>query len=179
MTIFASLTLPFFDWNWWQLFSTFLIVDWGIILLIKYFEPLGWKRAYWRSALYGDIFLPIGIASAVIVTQRAQLADTWYVSNWWQLMVFAAGLLIVVSIELYLLHPKHGHYSLRQMVAPSKLWHALIFPFMFYCSVITIIPLFTTRAPLWAFGLSLLGYGLWLAMFVTDLLWPPDFNRTH
>ncbi len=171
--------IPLFDLNWWQLFAIFLIADWGIILAIKYFEPLGWKRAYWRSSIYGDIFLPIGIASAMIVTQQADLDDAWYATDWWNWLVFSMGWLIILGIELYLVHPKNGHYSLKQLATPSRIWHTLIFPFMFYFSVITIIPLFTTREPLWAFALALIGYGGWLSMYVLDLIRPPDFTRTH
>lgn len=171
--------IPVLDWNWWQLFLLFLVADWGIILAIKFFEPLGWKRAYWRSSLYGDVLLPAGIASAIVVTQHAELNGQWYASQWWNWVVFGAGWLIILAIEIYLVHPRNGHYNWRQIVSPSKLWHTIIFPFMFYFSVITIIPLFMSREPAWAFVLALVGYGGWLAMYLSDLIWPPDFSRTH
>ena len=171
--------LPIFDWNWWQIFLTALVADWGIILVIKYFEPLGWKRAFWRSSLYGDIFLPIGIASAAVVAQGADLAGQWYAGRWFNWLVFATGWLIIIAIEIYLVHPKNGHYQWKQIVAPSKLWHSFIFPFMFYASLITLIPLFTHHRPWPMFVLALLGYGVWFSLYITDLVKPPDFSKTH
>jgi len=140
---------------------------------------MGWKRTYWRSGLYGDVFLLVGIASGIIVTQHARLNDMWFASRWYNWLVFAVGWVVILVIEAYLVHPKNGHYSWSQIIKPSRLWHTLIFPFMFYFSVVTLIPLFTTHSPLWAFILAICGYGLWLVMYLWDLCSPPDFSKTH
>jgi hypothetical protein len=171
--------LPVFNWGWWVIFLFTLLIDWGVVLLIKRFEPLGWKRAYWWSGLYGDIFLPLGIASSAVVLRSFKPYDMWFTSRWWNWLVLMLGILIIFLVEIVFLFKKTQVYTKKQELMPSKLWHTILFPVMFYLSVITIIPLFSAHTPLWAFILALAGYGGWIFTVFHDIVHPPDFHKTH
>ncbi|HXY18236.1 MAG TPA: hypothetical protein VEH48_02355 [Candidatus Nitrosopolaris sp.] len=170
--------VPVFDWSWWQIFLLTFFIDWLAIHIILYLEPLGIgkpfgksKRQHFRSNTYGDIFLPIAVASSIVVARGLNVQDVWYTSRWWNIAVVVFGYMLVIALDV------QSDFTLRQSLTASKLWHTLIaFPIMFYLGVITLIPLISVHKPLWAFILAIFGYLGWLFFVIWDFRKPPDFR---
>ncbi len=174
--------VPAFKWHWWQIWLFAFVINWVIIqIVLKGLEPRKWgpplgksDRVYWWSALYGDLFLPIGIASSIVTLRTFPAHETWYTSFWWNWTVFIGGFVIITLLDA------QAKYTRRQLLMPSRLWHAYIaFPICFYLSLMTIIPMLVTHKPVWAVVLALFGYDVWGFTWVHDVFWPPDASRTH
>lgn len=173
--------LPIFNWNWWQIFVVTFFVVWVLGRVIKGLEPLGWEsplkkggRAIWWSGFYGDIFLPIGVASSSVTLRYLHAGSTWYTSVWWNWLGLILGYGIIITLELT------SKYTTKQLLTFSKLWHTfLAFPLMFYMVFMTAIPLFVVHKPSWAFVLAFIAYGIWGFTYIHDLVRPPDFTKTH
>jgi tellurite resistance protein TehA-like permease len=166
--------IPIFGWSWWQIFLLTLIADWGIFHILNRLDPPRRKTTHWWTNVYGDVFLPIGIASAAVILRDFNHSRGWYASLWWNWLVLGAGVLVIFLVEFVLVYKVQSRKSAHQELAPSNLWHAAIFVPMFYLSVITLIPAAMTRTPEWAFSLAVVGYGGWLASLVHDTIWPPE-----
>lgn len=182
--------LPIFDWSWWQVFAFCLLVNWGAILVIMRLERLGWgylpgtririgrgMRQFFPSFIYGDLFLPIGIASSAVILRHFDSPDAWYASRWWNWLVLAAGIAISLLFEVLAVGGKR--FTLKQEFAPSKIWHTLVFALLFYLAVMTVIPLFVTHEPTWAFVLALAGYAGWAIAVYLDGKIGPDIRYAH
>ncbi len=174
--------LPIFNWSWWQVFLFTFVINWLLIhVVIKSFEPLGlgWplgkgKRTYWRSALYGDIFLPFGLASSIVVLRNFNSGGAWYTSPWWNWLVIISGFFIIFFLDF------RAGYTKKQYLMPSKLWHMLaVFPTFFYIGTMTLIPLFISHKPIWAFLLTIASYTAWFITVVMDFKNPPNVSLTH
>jgi hypothetical protein len=169
--------LPVFNWSWWQVFIFVFITDWVIMRILKYIEPSEYKSPTWASAKYGDLFLPIGIASSIVVLRGFHNANAWYASIWWNWTVLVMGILINFSLRTVILYKILHKHNRKQHLAPSKWWHSFIFAVLFYLVVMSLIPLFVIHAPRWAFTLALFGYGIWIATFMYDVAHPSGFVR--
>jgi hypothetical protein len=163
--------IPIFNLSFGKIYLITLIIDWGVILLLRYIEPQGLHRAWWWSNIYGDIFLPLGIASSSIVLKHYSYNHSWYSSRAWNWIVLIFGIGLIVFIEGLLLARKK--YKPSDLKAYSKIWHSIIFPVMFYLSVITLIPLLVTRKPSIAFAGATAGYTIWLVCVIRDWLVSP------
>jgi hypothetical protein len=166
--------LPVFNWSWWQVLLVTLIGDWGIFHILKWLDPPHRKSMHWWTNVYGDIFLPVGIASSVIVLRNFDKASSWYASRWWNWLVLIAGAVVVFLIEFVIVYKIQGRKTKHQELSASNLWHTAIFIPMFYLGVVTLIPVLVTHSPAWAFGLAIVGYGGWFLMLVHDNIWPPE-----
>jgi len=172
--------VPVFDWSWWQIALFVFAIDWLAIKIIFYFEPLGLgkplgkgKRQYWRTHLYGDLVLPVGVASCVIIAQGMPSRDAWYTSTWWNVVVALLGFVMIAGLERW-----SGHTQ-RQLVMPSQLWHTFIaFPLLFYITAMTIPAFFAVGKPMWAVVLAVSCYSFLGAMQVWDMLDPPNIRLT-
>ncbi|MDB5160847.1 MAG: hypothetical protein JWO96_227 [Candidatus Saccharibacteria bacterium] len=173
--------VPVFNWSWWEVFLFTFVLGWVAIRIIKALEPLGWEkplkrggREIWRSGFYGDLFLPIGIASSIATLRNLAVNNQWYTGVWWNWTVFVLGFVVIIVLEY------SGNYTRKQLRTPSKLWHTFIaFPIMFYLGLMSIIPLAIIHKPGWAVVLAIFGYGLWLLTYIHDIIWPPDHSKTH
>ena len=173
--------VPMFNWSWWQVFLFTFVLGWVAIRVIKGLEPLGWERPLkkdgreiWWSGFYGDLFLPIGIASSIVSLRNLGNISSWYTSVWWNWLVIVLGFVVIIALE------SSGNYTKKQLRMPSKLWHTFVaFPIMFYLGLMSVIPLVVIHQPSWAVILAITGYGLWLLTYVHDIVWPPDFTKTH
>lgn len=145
-----------------------------MIHILKRLDPPHRKTAHWWTNVYGDIFLPLGIASSAVVLRNFQNTHSWYASRWWNWLVLAAGVLAIFIIEFVIVFKVQGRKNKHQELSLSNLWHATVFIPMFYLSVVTLVPLFTTRRPEWAFTLAVIGYGGWFLTLVHDNIWPPE-----
>ncbi len=172
--------LPMFDWNWWQLLLFAFAIDWFALMVIAYFEPLGigkpfgkGKRQHWKTQVYGDLFLPLGVASSIVVAQGMHATSAWYTSIWWNIAVIALGFAIVVIMQA-----RSGH-TRQQATSLFQLWHTYVaFPILFYLAAITVVPMFIVHSPILIFCAALLGYTGWEAMIVWDTIRPPDITLT-
>ena len=173
--------IPIFDWSWWQVFILTFTVCWLVGRIIKGLEPLGWEaplkkggRPIWWSGFYGDIFLPVGVTASIVTVKYMDSVDSWYTKMWWNWLGLFLGFFIIIFLET------RGHYSKKQLLMPSKLWHTFVaFPFMFYLSFVSIIPLLITRKPSQAIVFAILGYGAWAFTYMHDVKHPPDYTKTH
>lgn len=164
-----------FNLSWGKIYLIALCIDWLMMLLLRYVEPQGFKRPWWWSNIYGDIFLPLAIASSSTVLRQFTYKQTWYTSRAWNWIILLFGIILIIGIESLLL--TRSKYKPRDLRAYSKIWHSLIFPVMFYLSVITLIPLIITRKPTTAFMGALIGYLIWLACVIRDwIVIPTDFS---
>lgn len=146
-----------------------------MVLFLRLFEQQRWKREWWWSSLYGDIFLPLGIASSTVVLRQYTYQHAWYTSRAWNWWVLIVGIICIGLLETYLL--LHKQYKIEDLRAYSKIWHTCIFPIMFYLSVPTLIPLFLTRRPTWAYSSALIGYAIWFGLVVRDwIVIPSDYR---
>ena len=172
--------LPIFNWSWWQILLFAFAIDWLALMVIAYFSPLGigkplgkGKRKHWKTQVYGDLFLPLGVASSVVVAQGMSTHQSWYTSSWWNIAAVTLGFAIVITMQL-----RSGHTS-KQASSLFQLWHTYVaFPILFYLGAMTIVPMFIVHQPIWAFALALIGYTGWEAMIVWDTLRPPDISLT-
>lgn len=173
--------LPIFNWNWWQILLVTFFICWVIGRIIKGLEPLGWEkplkkdgRDIWWSGFYGDIFLPIGVTSSIVTVRYLSNTQTWYTSVWWNWLGLILGFAVIIFLET------RGNYTKKQLLTLSKLWHTFVsFPFMFYLTFMTVIPLIVAHQPIQAVIFAIIGYGVWIFTFVHDLVHPPDFTKTH
>jgi hypothetical protein len=166
--------VPVFNWSWWQIFMVTLILDWGIFHILKWLDPPRRKSVHWWTNVYGDIFLPIGIASSTVILRNFSHAESWYSSRLWNWVVLILGAFTVFLVEFVVVFKLQRRKTRHQELSPSNLWHALIFVPMFYVSVIPLIPMFVTHHPGWAFFLAIIGYGGWLLTLIHDNIWPPE-----
>jgi hypothetical protein len=166
--------LPVFNWSWWQIFFVTLIADWGIIHLLKWLDPPHRKSPHWWTNVYGDVFLPIGIASSAVVIRNLPASNSWYASRIWNWAVLAAAIIAIILIEFVVVFKVQKRKTIHQTTSLSNIWHALVFIPMFYLSVITLVPIFMSRTPTWAFALALAGYLGWLLALIHDNIWPPE-----
>lgn len=172
--------VPIFNWGWWQVVLFAFAIDWLAIKVIMYFEPLGLgkplgtgKRQYWRTHLYGDLALPFGVASCIVVAQGLPNHEAWYTSKLWNIVVVLLGFAMIAGLEIWSKH------TLRQLLMPSQLWHTFIaFPLLFYLTAMTLPAFFTIHAPLWAVVLAIVSFGFLAAMQIWDVIDPPDIKLT-
>ena len=172
--------VPVFDWSWWQIVLFAFAIDWLAIKILFYFEPLGLgkplgkgKRQYWRTHLYGDLVLPFGVASAILVARDLPNQHAWYTSTWWNVTVLLVGFAWIAGLEIWSKH------TLRQLLMPSQLWHTCIaFPLLFYLAGMTIPAFFVVHEPLWAVAVAVGSFTFLGAMQVWDMLDPPDIKLT-
>lgn len=173
--------LPIFNWTWWQVFLFTLVFGWLVIRLIKGLEPLGWERPFkkggreiWWSGFYGDIFLPVGIASAIVTLRNFDGRHAFYTSVWWHILGILFGYLIILVLEL------KNKDARKRLLVPSKFYHTFIsFPFLFYLVFVTTIPMFVSHKPTWALALAFFGYGVWDFTYLHDVVRPPNPTKTH
>jgi magnesium-transporting ATPase (P-type) len=166
--------IPVFNWSWWQIFLVTLVADWGIIHLLKWLDPPHRKTPHWWTNVYGDIFLPIGIASSAVVIRDLPDSNAWYVSRTWNWIVVVAAIISIIFIEFVIVFKVKNVKTIHQATSVSNIWHAIAFIPMFYLSVMTLAPLFVTRTPTWAFVLALVGYTGWFLTLIHDNIWPPE-----
>jgi len=172
--------LPIFNWNWWQLLLFALVIDWLVMMIIAYFSPLGigkpfgkGKRQHWKTQLYGDLFLPLGVASSVVVAQGMHATSAWYTSVWWNISIIVLGFAVVIAMEI------RGGHTRKQAMSLFQLWHTCVaFPILFYLGAMTIVPMFMVHEPILIFCLALVGYTGWEAMVVWDTIKPRDIELT-
>jgi hypothetical protein len=169
--------LIIFNWSWWQVFLFVLVADWATIRLLRYLEPAAAKRPDWLSGKYGDLFLPFGIASSVVVLQGFHDSGAWFAQPWWNWAVLITGIVVNISLDVVILHRALKKYTLKQELAPSNIWHSLIFIVLFYMVGMTIVPLFSVHSPAWALLLAFFGYGGWGVTLLYDLAHPSGFVR--
>jgi len=172
--------VPIFNWSWWQIVVFVFAVDWLAIKIIMYFEPLGLgkplgkgKRLYWRTHLYGDLILPFGIASSILVARGLPNENAWYTSTLWNLTVVLLGFAWIAALEYWSKH------TFRQLMMPSQLWHTFIaFPLLFYLAGMTVPAFFVVHAPLWAVLAAIASYSFLSVMQLWDMLDPPNIRLT-
>jgi len=174
-------SLAIFNWNWWQVFLFTFTLAWIIGRVIKGLEPMGWERPlkkggreiYW-SGFYGDIFLPMAIASSIVILKNFDGRETWYTSTWWHWLGLLLGFVIILFLEL------RNEKTRERLFKPSKLYHTfIVFPIMFYLVFVTTIPMFVSHKPTWAFVMAFICYGIWDLTYMHDVLHPPDPTKTH
>lgn len=127
--------------------------------------------------MYGDIFLPIGIASSIVVVRQFEHSNAWYVSNLVNWSILVLGLAIIIFLEFGMEYKIKHKKNKFQVTSPSAIWHAIVFVPLFYLAVISLIPIFVTHKPTWAFILALLGYVAWLTALLHDIKWHPADNH--
>jgi hypothetical protein len=182
--------VPVFDWSWWQIYLFALAIDWGAILVIMRFERLGWgllpgtsirigpgNRQFFPSFIYGDLFLPLGIASSAVALRHFNSPEAWYASRWFNWLVLGAGVVISLIFEILAIGGKR--FTWKQELAPSKVWHTIAFVLLFYLAVMTVIPLLVTRDPAWAAILAFVGYLGWAICVYLDGKIGPDIRYAH
>lgn len=170
--------IPIFNWGWWQVFAFVFITDWVIIRLLKRYEPASLKRPdRWLSAKYGDLILPFGIASSVFILHGFHNSRVWYATRGWNWVVLITGIAVNLTLDLAILNRTLHKYTNRQELAPSHLWHSLIFFILFYIAGMSILPILSLHTPLWAVFLAMFGYGGWLVTLLYDLTHPSGFVR--
>ena len=173
-------TMHFFmaQWHWWQLFAFTFGLDWVLALIIQRVQPAKFWRPTWKTAIIGDIFLPIGVASSVVAAQAYHNPHVWFMSLWWNWLVLIAGTIITFVEEFIILHKILGKYTLTQELAPSNIWHTLAFIVLFYMTFVSVIPAFLVHSPAWTLLLMCFGYGGWLATLIYDFAHPAGVVRT-
>ena len=171
--------IPIHELPWWQL----LLVLWVLMLVIKFllmrFEPLGWSRSYHRAGTIGDIFLAVAIVLSSQTIGSFSSDNQWFVSNAWNWTVLLVGVCTIIVIEIGFHVLIMRHLSWRQQLAPSKLWHTLLFPLVFYTAVIPLLPMLHSRQPTWVFVCAIVAYAVWFTLLIYDLFRPPDYRKTH
>jgi len=171
--------LPLLQWSWWQLFLFALLLDWVMPALMYGFNRPEQQRPRWRTGVYGDVALPVAIASGLTVAQHDTSAlPSWYFSGWLQWCLLLAGLATTFLVEYVYLHRIRRKYTVAQELAPSNLWHSGIFPVMTYLAILALIPLLYIRQPSWEVALAVAGFAGWLLTLVWDFVWFPEFKPT-
>lgn len=170
--------IPIFNWSWWQVFLFAFIADWGVMQILHHYErSTAFQRPPWNSARYGDLFLPIGIASSILVLHNFHNFNSWYSSLLWGWIILISGLTINVTVEWLVLYKRLGKYTRKQLLSPGNIWHTIIFTILFYLSVFSLPMLFIVHRPTWAFITAIFGYAVWTAMLVYDIGHPNGFIR--
>src|SRR6185312_6045199 len=112
--------IPIFNWSWWQIVLFTFAIGWLAITIISYFEPLGvgkpfgtGRRTSWRTLLYGDLVLPFGVASVIIIAQSLPHQHYWFMSAWWNIIAVLLGFAWIAGLEYW-----SGH-TRRQLLMPS------------------------------------------------------------
>jgi hypothetical protein len=171
--------VPIFNWQWWQVFLLVLITDWIVIRLIRHLEPAKYKRPQWQSGMYGDLFLPFGVASSVLITQHLANTPVWYTSAVWNWIVAITGLAINFFVRVILNYRVLRKHSRNQLHAPSAYWHSLIFVLVFYIIGMTAVPAVLLHKPTGIFLLAVVGYAGWAITFLYDVAHPSGFMRQN
>ncbi len=136
--------LPYLSalWNhgWAGALFIMWVVDLGLVYFFELLEGVPpWKRPYYHAQLWGDlIFLPLYFACATLIFERAPPMSGFYTARWWHYSILALGIALSIIMEVGAV--KGGQYTLSQELSPSKLWHTIIFPVVFYWIFSALVP---------------------------------------
>lgn len=159
-----------FNLFWWEVMLFALVMDWGMIRLIRRLEPRKFRTKSTSTGMIGDLFLPFGIASSFTVAHFFAVPGAWYTSNIWYACVFIVTLSVVLYLNLHHIFiakvTKRGrHYVL----APHELWHSSIFVVLFYMVGTSVVPFLLAPKSIGMILATSIGYGCWGITMLHDI----------
>lgn len=96
------------------------------------------KRPWYHAQIWADLlFLPLTMAAAAVIAQKAPATSAWYTSP--SLHVALLGAALVLSLAVEVLAVRGGQYTVRQELSLSKLWHTMIFSVVGYWMALAVI----------------------------------------
>jgi hypothetical protein len=162
--------LPVFGWDWWQILIFVFVCDWLMMRLLQRIDFRRYKFEVGKTSLYGDMFLPFGVASTVRIAQQSHNPNVWYASLWWNVAILLSGIAIHFYIRYMYLYKKLRKTTIERQRALSVNWHSLVLVLLYYMIGVTIIPAIVIHKPAYLVALMVVGYGGWLTPFIYDVL---------
>lgn len=141
------------------------IADYGVICGLMLHESRygalpPWKRTFYKTFKWNDtVWIPLIMAMAAVILEDAPRLEGWYTSTWWHIFLLAIGFAISLYTEYDALTGSKRQYTWAQELAPSKLWHTLIFGIVFYWLLSALVPVIVVHRPVWAMLLLVIGVG--------------------
>lgn len=174
--------LPGFGWMAGHNMVLALLICWLIApvgfwvcqLLLESTIPTLDPAKNYKSFFPGDLFLGVMVASMLVLCDKRLPAEPrFYNSAWWHILWFTV--MFIVAAVLTWLDYKDGHFTLGQLLSPSKFYHNWILYWMYGYVAVTSLWAFFIGNP-WSdhdpsayFLLACgLGCGIWWAAYVVQ-----------
>lgn len=173
--------LPGFGWvaghEWWLT----LVIVWGLtplamLIIAPVFEgrslPLDPERQF-PSFFPGDLLLGLTVMSQLLLARHLPVAERWYNSIWFHVLVLVAAILVA---SLLTWTERHG-YARRALLSPTKLYHNFVLYGGYgYVAVTSLLANIAGRNWTWHyagyFALSLVPGAIWVKLVVDDMTNP-------
>lgn len=166
-------------WNYgpWAAAFIMVVVDFGILCTLQVLEGIPpWQRGQYFTFRFNDtIFIPLFMAMATVIVEKAPLMHGFYTERWWHLL--ALGLAFGISILMEVGAVKNGQYTMSQELSPSKLWHTFIFGIVGYWLISILMPVIVHAgySPLAAVVAMVAAVGfIWMMYLDATTPFPPD-----
>ncbi len=147
--------------------------NFGMMMLLVFAMEGKHGRDLYRSWIPGDcFFLPLYVFAGATLVRSFKPNGAFYTQRWWHFGLLLTG--VAISLLLEVMAVKTGGFSIAQELSPSKLYHTLTFPVMFYWAGSLLIPAIMSRRPSWALVLMCIGLAGWAASYALDWVNPHE-----
>lgn len=121
-------------WNFgeWNAAMLILVLDFGLVSFFMCLEGIPpWKRGLYKSFLYNDtLFFPVATWMSMLVLKHYPVVIFNIAFDY---MLLIVGFSISFVGEIIAVRKKE--FTINQELGPSKIWHTVIFGFVFYWMV--------------------------------------------